>query len=106
MLTWARLSLWGAPLLGLVAVSGFVSDARAQGRRTGAAPSARKSQTVDVAFVDNKVLPVLKANCVACHSGDYPSGQLDLSSRAGLLRGGVSGPAVDRAKPESSRLLR
>jgi hypothetical protein len=40
-----------------------------------------------------KVLPVLKSRCFGCH-GDDPKdlrGGLDLSSRAGMLRGGDSG---------------
>jgi hypothetical protein len=56
-----------------------------------------------------KVLPVLKSRCFGCH-GDDPRdlrGGLDLSSRAGMLRGGDSGrPALVAEKPQQSPLLR
>jgi hypothetical protein len=50
------------------------------------------SPDADTVFA-TRVLPLLKARCFACH-GEDPSklkGGLDLSSRAGLLRGGESG---------------
>ncbi len=37
---------------------------------------------------------MLSARCVACHSGAYPQGGLDLSSQSSLLRGGASGLAL------------
>jgi hypothetical protein len=60
----------------------------------------------DKHFAD-KVLPVLKAKCFACH-GDDPKklkGGLDLRSRAALLKGGDSGkPTVVPGKPGDSPL--
>jgi mono/diheme cytochrome c family protein len=53
------------------------------------------------------VLSVLKQRCLGCH-GDDPKkvrGDLDLRSRAGLLKGGKSGrPALVPGDPDSSRL--
>jgi len=54
------------------------------------------------------VWPLLKAKCIACHGGDADDikGELDLRSRAGLLRGGESGePAVRPGRPGKSLLL-
>ena len=54
-----------------------------------------------------KVLPLLKSKCFACH-GDDPKGakgDLDVRSRAGLLKGGESEePSVVPGKPEESLL--
>jgi mono/diheme cytochrome c family protein len=56
---------------------------------------------------ESQVLPILKANCFACHGGeDKVRGDLRLTSREGLLRGGTSGPVVSLEKPEQSLLLR
>jgi hypothetical protein len=48
------------------------------------------------------VLPILKDRCLSCH-GEQKKGGLDLRSRAGMLRGGETGPALvpgDSAKSE------
>lgn len=48
------------------------------------------------AFFDTRIRPVLSRQCYACHSGkaDKLRGGLRLDTRAGLQRGGESGPAV------------
>ena len=43
---------------------------------------------------ERDVLPLLTAKCVKCHGGDRPKAGLDLQTRAGLLKGGESGPAL------------
>src|SRR5688500_16711724 len=60
----------------------------------------------DLAFFDNEVRPVLSANCLKCHSGETVKGNLNLSNRESILKGGASGPAVLLDKPDESRLLR
>jgi hypothetical protein len=60
----------------------------------------------DVAFFDNEVLPVLKANCYKCHGEDKTRGGLSLGSRPAILKGGESGPAVDLKSPEDSLLVK
>lgn len=57
------------------------------------------------AFFQDEVVPVLKANCLKCHAGTEPKGGLNLTSRESILKGGDSGPAVDRANPADSILL-
>lgn len=52
-----------------------------------------------------EILPLLKANCLKCHSGEKPKGGLSLTSRQGLLEGGESGPAVDLQNHADSVLL-
>ncbi|MFM7322853.1 MAG: PSD1 and planctomycete cytochrome C domain-containing protein, partial [Armatimonadota bacterium] len=49
---------------------------------------------------------ILRDRCLACHTGAAASGKLDLSSRAGLLRGGASGAVLDRVDPSKGRFLK
>src|SRR5262249_54068315 len=68
--------------------------------------SARAAEQPAELFV-RQVRPLLKTNCQACH-GDEPKfrGGLDLRSRADLLRGGKSGPALVPGKAAESLLYR
>ncbi|MCS6865212.1 MAG: c-type cytochrome domain-containing protein [Gemmataceae bacterium] len=50
------------------------------------------------------VQPILAKRCGKCHSGDRPRGELDLSSFANLMQGGISGKVVISGKPEESLL--
>lgn len=60
----------------------------------------------DVAFFEKEVLPILKANCFACHGAEKKlQGGLKLTSREDILKGGDSGPAFDSEKPSESLLL-
>lgn len=50
------------------------------------------------------VFRVLTKRCGHCHSAQVRRGDLDLTSAAGLLRGGESGPAVSATDPQSGPL--
>src|SRR5437867_988160 len=52
----------------------------------------------------SEVQPVLEKNCVACHNENKKMAGLDLSSFAGVMAGGASGPAIAPNKPERSLL--
>lgn len=65
-------------------------------------PGAGKGMGPDF---DREIAPLLATHCLDCHSKDNPKGKLDLSNRAGLLRGGKSGPGLVQNKPENSPLL-
>ncbi|GAB4457676.1 MAG: PSD1 and planctomycete cytochrome C domain-containing protein [Armatimonadaceae bacterium] len=58
------------------------------------------------AFFDSKVAPILNKSCVPCHSGAEGSARLDMTTREGILKGGVSGPAVVVGKPKKSLLIK
>ena len=65
------------------------------------------AQTRDqIEFFEKKIRPVLAANCQACHSAQLKTAELDLSSAAGFVRGGQSGPLVSLDEPPASRLLK
>lgn len=49
---------------------------------------------------------ILAERCVRCHGGQAEKGGLDLRTRAGLLRGGDSGPVIEPGRPEASELVR
>jgi len=52
------------------------------------------------------VLPILLLRCVTCHGSRTSEAGLDIRSKASLLAGGDSGPAVVSGKPEESLLLK
>jgi hypothetical protein len=54
-----------------------------------------------VSFMDH-VAPVLKENCFACHDTKKRKGKLDLTTWAGIMKGGDRGPAVTPNEPGES----
>ena len=56
-------------------------------------------------FFEKKVRPVLVNNCARCHNPKAMVAELDLTTAEGFLKGGESGPLVNRDQPEQSRLL-
>jgi cytochrome c553 len=81
-------------LVGLISMSGV---ARAED------PAADEGRRL----FEEKIAPVLKAECYRCHSEDAEKvkGGLLLDSRAGMLKGGDSGPAVVPNKSDESLLI-
>ena len=55
-------------------------------------------------FFQRQVQPLLKKNCISCHSA-RPKGGLRLDSRQAILKGGKSGPAVIPGDPGNSLLI-
>ena len=62
----------------------------------------------DTAFFEQKVRPLLIEKCYGCHTqqAKKEKGGLLLDSRASILKGGDSGPAVVLGEPEKSLLMR
>lgn len=56
-------------------------------------------------FFRKEVEPILQNNCLKCHSGEEPKGELLLTTREGLEAGGESGEVVSTEEPEESLLL-
>ena len=69
--------------------------------------SAQKT-SADSEYFETKIRPVLAANCYACHgpAAKTAFGNLRLSNRESILKGGDSGPAVVPGNPEDSLLIR
>jgi hypothetical protein len=64
--------------------------------------------TEDLAFFETSIRPLLAEKCYACHSSKSKSLEagLRVDSRAGLLQGGDSGPALVPGDPEASLVIR
>jgi WD40 repeat protein len=52
-----------------------------------------------------EVLPILKANCLACHNPANAKAELSLEAPEDMLRGGTSGPVIVAGNRGKSRLL-
>src|SRR4051812_11047875 len=100
----------GLVLLGGLAWCGFSSGEEAPGgaapRKTeGAPPAIAAGRDADpaltaegVAFFEKKIRPVLVAECYTCHSPQQRKkvrGGLALDTRAGLRKGGDTGPVLE-----------
>jgi len=69
--------------------------------------SGAEFTSTDLEFFEKKIRPLLAENCYKCHSAKAKKlkGGLRLDYRAGVLKGGDSGPAIQPGKPEMSRLV-
>src|SRR5207253_9520879 len=59
-----------------------------------AAPARAPGQNAGTPQFEKDVLPLLTARCLKCHGATRPKAGLDLRTRAGMLKGGESGPAL------------
>ena len=66
------------------------------------APNAEQRQ-----FFEERIRPVLAERCFGCHGPELEEveSEFRMAGRAGLLRGGLHGPAVVPGEPEQSRLV-
>src|SRR5579884_1236627 len=53
---------------------------------------------------ETDILPLLQAKCLRCHGEKAKKAELDLRTRAGILKGSESGPVVQPGKPQESIL--
>ena len=65
----------------------------------GPAPAASE-------VTQHDVIPVLLRRCTVCHGLRQQEGGLDLRTRASMLKGGKSGPALVTGRPDESLMLR
>jgi mono/diheme cytochrome c family protein len=85
---------------GLLAVPNAL---RSRADDKNAAPGFTKEQ---LGAYERDVLPVLQKNCLKCHGAEEKvKGDLNLTTRKGILEGGATGPAVDLKNPERSLLI-
>ncbi|MFM7116424.1 MAG: c-type cytochrome domain-containing protein [Planctomycetota bacterium] len=96
------LQLLASLLLVSLAGSAYVS---AQEPAQSTTPSWTPQQ---LEFFESKIRPVLAEKCYKCHSesSDKLGGGLRVDTRAGLLEGGDSGPALEPGKPRDSLCFR
>ena len=74
-----------------------------------AAPKVSEKHAAQMAkgltLFKSDVRALLKQHCVKCHGGDKIRGDLDLTTRAGLLKGGEEGPSIIPGKADESFLM-
>ena len=56
--------------------------------------------------VAKEAFAILNQSCASCHTGEKPMGNLRLSNRADVVKGGASGSALSLQKPEESLLIK
>src|SRR5579872_4620946 len=67
--------------------------------------SAQTGPAATPDFFETKIRPILATSCYACHTNSQLGG-LRLDSRAALLKGGQTGPAIVPGDPDKSLLVR
>ncbi len=70
------------------------------------APSAFANDADKFAFFESKIRPVLIENCLKCHGETKHNAKLRLDSKAAVLKGGVSGPAIVLGRAKESLLIK
>ena len=76
-----------------------------------ATASAQSFESEDIQFFQEKIRPLLEANCFKCHGGKDKNDRikiksgLQLISRKGITIGGEHGPAFDAKEPAKSLIL-
>jgi len=90
-----RVALWFLPWLGLFAASNLALAAEPE-------PVATPEQ---VEYFEKKVRPLLVQHCSECHGAKKQKGGLRVDSRAALLQGGDTGPAVVPGKVDEGYLV-
>lgn len=71
----------------------------------GVNASAAEPNPADVEFFEKRVRPVLVQSCIQCHGPEKQRGGLRLDSRAAVLKGGDTGPAIETDTPDESLLV-
>ncbi|MCG8583367.1 MAG: PSD1 and planctomycete cytochrome C domain-containing protein, partial [Pirellulales bacterium] len=69
------------------------------------ASGAEKLSSADIKHFETHVRPVLAGQCLKCHGEKKQKGELRLDSRAAMLKGGESGPAIEPGSPDESLLI-
>ena len=60
----------------------------------------------DLVSFEKEILPILRQNCLACHSATEKQGDLVLESPQEILKGGDSGPSIVSGKGQQSLILK
>ncbi len=69
-------------------------------------PAARAAEPQGSDFFEKSVRPLLANHCFECHGPQKPKAGLRLDSRAAMMMGGESGPAIVPGAPEKSLLVK
>ncbi len=61
---------------------------------------------ISTVVTQHDVIPIVLRRCTVCHGAHRKEANLDLRSKATMLRGGKSGPAIVPGKPDESLLIK
>src|SRR5437879_93344 len=89
---------------GLMVLALPLSPVRASSPSTVSATAP--SSTAGISLFADHVRPVLIDQCIRCHGGEKIKGDLDMTTREGLLHPGENGPAIVPGKSAESRLMK
>ena len=67
-------------------------------------PVQARASEASSKFFEENIRPVIAFQCFTCHT-ELKAGGLQLDTRAGMLKGGVSGPALVPGDPDKSLLI-
>ena len=67
-------------------------------------PQHAQDMAKGLALFKSDVRAALTQHCLKCHGGEKVKGGLDLTTREGLLNGGISGPDIFPGRAKTSRL--
>ncbi len=90
-----------AGLLLITAITWLTACLQAHGQEV--APATDPAQ---IEFFEKQVRPLLVEHCHKCHGSGKQKGGLRLDSRASLLQGGDTGPAITSGQSDESELIR
>lgn len=74
-----------------------------QGAKTSLGTADNTASSLASGYHD--ILPILLRRCTACHGLHRKEAGLDLRTKAAMLRGGKTGPAIVLGKPDESRII-
>lgn len=66
----------------------------------------KQEVSTETAITEREVAQIMLLRCTVCHNGRVKQGDLDLRTRASMLQGGKSGPAINLETPSESLLLK
>ena len=98
-----RRGLWWVPVLAVMGAAALMSGGPARSAEEGEG----LTEAQKVRFFEKEVKPILESSCFKCHGGEAKiKGGLRLTSRAGVLKGGETSPAISLEQPANSLLLK
>lgn len=72
----------------------------------GAPSGLQTAESTGAPVTEDDVLPIVLLRCTPCHGLRRQEGGLDLHTRAAMLKGGKSGPALVPGKPDESLIVK
>ncbi len=104
-----RLRIWGGNRLFAlsfsIALAFGLASAQASGQDADTRAGLQQPADPAASLFGKHVRPLLETHCLSCHDSELKQSGLDLSTRAGLLRGGSRGPAIVAGDAEQSLLV-